>query len=239
MHELNSNTSHKVLVGCSGWNYGDRFEDGGWVGPFYPTKSTKRLAYYSDHFFTAEFDAIFYEKFYSKMGRGTFEGMVCGTPADFQFSVKVPETITHKMRLDLNKGAEDAFEQFLQRIAPLKTGGKLGAVLFQLPPSFSVRNFRQVENFFDRLPLKTGMDFAVEFRHPSWHTEGPWEMLKHYNVAAVAADSPDPALAFLSEPVVTSNHAFIRLHGRNKGFWYDYKYSAGAGALGCKSDKSG
>jgi hypothetical protein len=28
-----------------------------------------------------------------------------------------------------------------------------------------------------------GYDYAVEFRHPSWGTEGPWEMLKHYNIA--------------------------------------------------------
>ena len=24
---------------------------------------------------------------------------------------------------------------------------------------------------------------AIEFRHPSWNTEGPWKLLKHYNIA--------------------------------------------------------
>ena len=39
------------------------------------------------------------------MTKGTFIGMVRATPEEFQFSVKVPETITHKKRLDINKGA--------------------------------------------------------------------------------------------------------------------------------------
>jgi len=39
------------------------------------------------------------------MTKGTFIGMVRATPEKFQFSVKVPETITHNKRLDINKGA--------------------------------------------------------------------------------------------------------------------------------------
>jgi uncharacterized protein YecE (DUF72 family) len=34
------------------------------------------------------------------------------------------------------------------------------------------------------------MTIAIEVRHPSWRTEGPWEMLRHYNIAAVMTDSP-------------------------------------------------
>ncbi|MGH9909482.1 MAG: DUF72 domain-containing protein, partial [Nitrososphaerales archaeon] len=68
-------------------------------------------------------------------------------------------------------------------------------------------------------------DYAVEFRHKSWSTEGPWEMLKHYNIAAVMTDSPDEDLQFLSNIVVTADHSFVRWHGRKKGFWYDYLYS--------------
>ena len=67
--------SEQVLVGCS---------DGIMVilqtkedGPcIYPDKDTKRLRSYSQFFNTAEMDSIFYEKFYSKMTKGTFIGMV-------------------------------------------------------------------------------------------------------------------------------------------------------------------
>jgi uncharacterized protein YecE (DUF72 family) len=214
----------EVLIGCSGWNYGDNVAEGGWVGSFYPDSQTKRLRYYSEFFPTAEFDAIFYEKFYSKMGQGTFYGMIKATPENFEFSVKVPETITHQKRLNVKVGAAEAFEEFLERISPLKKANKLGAILVQLPPSFSVDEFKHVEGFLDRLPR--GYDYALEFRHPSWETEGPWELLKHYNVAATMTDSPDPTLKYLSDNItLTADHAFIRLHGRNQGYWYNYSYS--------------
>jgi uncharacterized protein YecE (DUF72 family) len=210
-----------LLIGCSGWSYSDPSEDGGWVGVFYPNKSIKKLPYYSRYFNTAEFDAIYYKKFYEHMGAKTFEGMVNATPAGFQFSVKVPETITREKRL----GADSMplFEEYLERISPLKKADKLGAVLFQMSPNFTVDDFKNAEEFLDKLPR--GYDYALEFRHASWQTEGALELLKHYNIASVMTDSGNPKLKFLAEPVITADHAFIRFHGRNKGFWYNYLYS--------------
>jgi uncharacterized protein YecE (DUF72 family) len=217
----------ELLLGCSGWNYGDTPDKGGWVGIFYPDRNTKRLRYYSQFFDTAEMDSIFYEKFYSHMTKGTFIGMVKATPEYFQFSVKVPEIITHRKRLEVGKGAITDFDIFLDKTSPLKNSDKLGAILLQLPPSFTVNDFKNIEGFLDKLP--SGYHYAVEFRHPSWKTEGPWDMLKHYNIAAVMTDSPAKEnLEFLSEVTVTSaDHSFIRFHGRNtKGhYWYDYLYS--------------
>ncbi len=142
----------ELLLGCSGWNYGDTPDKGGWTGVFYPDKNTKRLRYYFQFFNTAEMDSIFYEKFYSQMTKATFIGMVRATPEKFQFSVKVPETITHNKRLDINKGVMIDFEEFLDKISPLKTANKLGAILFQLP-SFTVSDFKNIEGFLDRLPI--------------------------------------------------------------------------------------
>jgi uncharacterized protein YecE (DUF72 family) len=60
-------------------------------------------------------------------------------------------------------------------------------------------------------------------------TEGPWELLRHYNIAAVITDSPAKEnLEFLSETTLTTaDHSFVRFHGRNmKGhYWYNYLYS--------------
>jgi uncharacterized protein YecE (DUF72 family) len=218
----------EFLLGCSGWNYTDTSDKGGWTGVFYPDKDTKRLRFYSQFFNTAEMDSIFYEKFYSKMTKGTFIGMVKATPENFQFSVKVPETITHRKRLEVKNDAITEFEIFLDKISPLKNSNKLGAILLQLPPSFTVNDFKNIEGFLDRLPTN-GYDYSVEFRHPSWKTEGPWDMLKHYNIAAVMTDSPaNENLEFLSEvTVTTADHSFIRFHGRNvKGhYWYNYLYN--------------
>jgi uncharacterized protein YecE (DUF72 family) len=165
-------------------------------------------------------DSIFYEKFYSKMTKRTFIGMVRATPEKFQFSVKVPETITHNKRLDINKGAMVDFEEFLDKISPLKTANKLGTILIQLPPSFTVSDFKKIEGFLDRLPSSSSnssssYDYAVELRHPSWSTEGPWDMLRHYNIAAVMTDSPAREnLQFLSDiTITTADQSFIRFHG--------------------------
>ncbi|MDW0188774.1 MAG: DUF72 domain-containing protein, partial [Nitrososphaeraceae archaeon] len=191
---------------------------------FYPDAQTKKLPYYAQFFNTAEMDSTFYEKFYMYMTKDTFIAMNRATPAKFQFSVKVPETVTHDNRLDVNKGAMALLNEFLEKISPLKYANKLGAVLIQLPPSFTVKEFQNTEEFLDRLP--SGYDYAVEFRHPSWNTEGPWELLKQYNIAAVLTDSPEPdKLQFLSEPIVTANHSFIRWHGRQVKPRYNYLYS--------------
>lgn len=216
------------LLGCSGWSYADTPDKGGWTEVFYPDANTKKLRYYSQFFDTVEMDSTFYHKFYSNMTKGTFIGMIRATPDKFQFSVKVPETITHEKRLDIRRGAITDFEEFLDKISPLKTAKKLGAILIQLPPSFNVNDFKNIEAFLDRLPNSNNYDYAVEFRHPSWKTEGPWEMLKHYNIARVITDSPPiENLRFLSDVIITANHSFIRFHGRNtKGhYWYNYLYT--------------
>jgi uncharacterized protein YecE (DUF72 family) len=82
---------------------------------FYPDKDTKRLRCYSQFFNTAEMDSTFCDRFYSQMIKGTFIGMARATPEKFQFSIKVPETITHIKRLDVNKGAITYFEEFLDK----------------------------------------------------------------------------------------------------------------------------
>jgi uncharacterized protein YecE (DUF72 family) len=210
-----------LLIGCSGWSYGDKSEKGGWVGSFYPNTTTKRLPYYSQYFNTVEIDATYYEKFYKYMTQDTFRKLAEATQNNFQFSVKVPETITREKKL--GKGSQALLTDFLDKISPLKSNNKLGAILFQMSPNFTVDDFKNVESFLDKLPR--GYDYALEFRHISWQTEGAPELLKQYNIASVMTDSPDPKLQYLSDITITADHAFIRLHGRNEEFWYNYLYS--------------
>lgn len=61
---------------------------------------------------------IFYERFSSNMGSGTFIGMAKDTPDSFEFSLKVPETVTHRKRLSVADGAMEAFEAYPERISP-------------------------------------------------------------------------------------------------------------------------
>ena len=164
-------------------------------------------------------DSTFYEEFYSKMTKGPFFGMVKATPQNFEFSIKVPERITHRRKLDVNKDVMLDFKKFLDKISSLYASGKLGAILIQLLPSFSIDYFNTLEKF----------QYAIEFRHPSWNTEGPMELLKHHNIANVITDSPEKEnLSFLSNSVVSSlEHSIVRFHGRNTSghYWYNYLYS--------------
>jgi uncharacterized protein YecE (DUF72 family) len=119
----------EYYLGCSGWNYGNIPEKGGWINVFYPNKQIKRLRYYSEFFNTVEMDSTFYNEFYSKMNKGLFFGMVKATPQNFEFSIKVPERITHRKKLDINKDVIFDFKEFLSKILPLYNSGKLGAIL--------------------------------------------------------------------------------------------------------------
>jgi uncharacterized protein YecE (DUF72 family) len=240
----------EYYLGCSGWNYGDTPEKGGWLDIFYPSKDTKRLRYYSEFFNTVEMDSTFYEEFYSKMNKGLFFGMVKATPQNFEFSIKVPERITHRKKLDTRNDVISDFKEFLDKISPLYNSAKLGAILIQLPPSFSIKYFTILEKFLDKIPRKPergnqidnnntnntttkvndDYQYAIEFRHPSWNTEGPLELLKHYNIANVITDSPEKEnLSFLSNSIVSSSdHSFVRFHGRNTSsghYWYNYLYT--------------
>ena len=115
-----------LFLGCCGWNYPDTPDKGGWTEVFYPNKDIKRLRYYSQFFNTAEMDSTFYERL--NMTKGTFIGMTRATPEYFEFSIKVPETMTHIKRLDIKKGAMTSFDEFLDKISPLKTANKLASL---------------------------------------------------------------------------------------------------------------
>ncbi len=227
--------SSKLFIGCSGWNYGDSSEKGGWRDVFYPDNKTRKLTYYSQFFNTVEMDATFYNRFYQHMTQGLFVGIARTTPPDFKISVKVPEIITHDKRLDINKDVMVDLITFLDKISPLKNSNKLGAIIIQLPPSFTITESKKLEEFLNALTNNTNIqsnnNFAIEFRHTSWNTEGVLELLQHYDIASVLTDSPEKEhLEFLSNEnnITSRSTSVVRLHGRNTTqghYWYNYLYS--------------
>ncbi|WP_415309498.1 DUF72 domain-containing protein [Candidatus Nitrosocosmicus sp. FF01] len=227
--------SSKLFIGCSGWNYGDSSEKGGWRNVFYPDNKTRKLTYYSQFFNTVEMDATFYNRFYQHMTQGLFVGIARTTPPDFKISVKVPEIITHDKRLDINKDVMVDLMTFLDKISPLKNSNKLGAIIIQLPPSFTITESKKLEEFLNVLMNNTNVqsnnNFAIEFRHTSWNTEGVLELLQHYDIASVLTDSPEREhLEFLSNEnnITSRSTSVVRLHGRNTTqghYWYNYLYS--------------
>jgi uncharacterized protein YecE (DUF72 family) len=183
-------------IGTSGYNYPE------WKGSFYPADlSTGRmLPYYAARFSTVEINYTFYRM----PALGTLEGWARATPDSFRLTLKAPRRITHDARL---RGCEDLVAAFCDRAATL--GGRLGALLFQLPPSFK-KDLSTFEPFLDL--LTPDVRAAVEFRHASWHDEEVYERLRAHGVALCVADSEK-----MSTPLVTTaGHAYFRL--RDEGY---------------------
>jgi uncharacterized protein YecE (DUF72 family) len=197
-----------MLLGTCGWGYQE------WVGLFYPNNRVAKLPFYAKVFDTVEVDSSFYRIPTKTMVKG-WEKV---TGPSFQFSLKLPKTITHDREL---VRTEDIFKKFLDVIKPLQDANKLGCLLVQLGPGFTYDKVGNLESFLEVLP--EDMRFAVEFRHESWNRKDTWVLLKRHNIANTITDSP---IEFLSEPVVTAHHAYVRWHGRGKKIWFDYTYSS-------------
>lgn len=204
--------SNKVSIGTSGWSYKE------WEGIFYPDSKTSKLKYYSSIFPTAEVDSTYY----ASPSRGLVFGWARNTPQDFEFSLKLPKTITHDKKLKLSEGAEIDLKDFLDLLGPLKETNKLGPLLIQLPPSFSQNDKDDLKNFLDILPRKE-YKFAIEFRNKSWlDDEELFPMLSKYKIANVIVDEP---LMPVNLDASSDQFAFVRWHGHGKRPWYNYLYS--------------
>lgn len=187
----------KLLVGTSGWVYEH------WRGVFYPEElpQPEWFGFYAKSFDTVEINYSFYRL----PSRKTFENWREGAPADFVFTVKANRYITHVKKL---KDAGEAVKRFYENLYGL--GDRCGAVLFQLPPRWSV-NAPRLEEFLSIVPKKYRLVF--EFRDESWLAEEIMDVLRRYGAALCAADSP----YWPSPREVTADFVFFRLHsGRTR-----------------------
>ena len=153
-----------------------------WRGVVYPRGLPARrwLDHYATLFDTVEVNTTFY-RLPSTTAVG---GWAEQTPANFAFAVKASRYLTHIKRLaDMDQGVR----RFYERIEPLVGAGKLGPVLWQLPPNFH-RNDERLGAALAALP--TGRH-AFEFRHPSWFTDQVYDLLRARGVAQVIADRPE------------------------------------------------
>lgn len=183
-----------LLVGTSGFSYPE------WKGSFYPEglADAEMLRTYAERLPTVEINNTFYRMPQPAL----LEGWNGKVPSDvrFAFALKAPRSITHISRL---KGAADATNRFLRVASTL--GGRLGPILFQLPP-FLKKDAGVLREFLALLP--TGLRAAFEFRHASWFDDDVHTLLADQGAALVAGD-PDQgqALPLLS----TATFGYLRL----------------------------
>ena len=206
----------KVLVGTSGWGYDE------WVGPFYP-KGLGRgdfLRYYSEIFITNEINTTFY----NTPSRGVVENWVKKTPKNFLFSAKIPQTVTHTHKLDIDLCSDDLV-YYLGAMNPLIKASNLLAFLIQLPPSFNKKHhFSNLKEFIANWPgdRKSGKyHLVIEFRHKSWLVEEIFQFLRNNHLTYCAVVEPLlPPRMDITNPAF----AYIRFHGYGKEIWFDYLF---------------
>src|SRR5579863_3923422 len=165
----------QLFVGTSGWAYPS------WKPDFYPAKLTQKkfLTHYATQLNTVEVNFTFRQL----VKETTIQNWIEQTPPSFRFGIKAHQVITHIKRL---KGAEDFVPRFLATIEPLASVGKLGPVLFQLPPNLKA-DAALLKDFLALLPRT--LPAAFEFRNASWFTDSTWEALKAQGVALCVAET--------------------------------------------------
>jgi uncharacterized protein YecE (DUF72 family) len=180
-----------IWIGTSGFQYAE------WKGTFYPEDLpvAKMLPFYAERLSSTEINYTFRRIPSAKTIQGWWEA----TPERFKFSLKAPQKITHFAKL---RDCGDTLRYFCQVITDLE--GKLGVVLFQLPPAFK-KDAALLASFLEDVP--PGMRAAFEFRHASWFDDEVFALLKNKNVALCIAESEK-----LSTPVVaTADYGYLRL----------------------------
>lgn len=165
----------ELRVGTSGYAYKE------WKGNFYPKELPDRemLRFYSQQLGTVEINHTFYRM----PAEHILEGWAGSVPAGFQFALKANQKITHIQKL---RDCGETLRRFLAPAAVLGHGDKLGPVLIQLPPTFRA-DPALLEEFLQLRPR--AFRFALEVRHPSWHTEEVYSLLRRHATALCLAET--------------------------------------------------
>jgi uncharacterized protein YecE (DUF72 family) len=205
----------RLLIGTSGWSYQS------WRGPFYPDGLPARLhlRYYASQFDSAELNGVFYRTPTTSAVRG----WTSETGKDFVFAWKASKFITHWKRL--SDRSDNSLVLLEQRLALL--GTKIGPILFQLPPQFSI-NAARLSAFVEMLSAKRRYTF--EFRHPSWYAPEIFRILRSNNIALCLSDHHDAPSPWRR----TADFVYIRGHGpagRYAGHYTPATLSAWAGRI--------
>ncbi|HEX5450464.1 MAG TPA: DUF72 domain-containing protein [Gaiellaceae bacterium] len=211
-----------------------------WYPPGLPPR--ERLGWYAEHFSTVEVDSTYYRVPDRKM----VQGWADRTPDGFVMHVKSFGLMTrHPVKLDQvppdlreglpvdDRGRVDrpsrelralVFHEFLDALTPLREQGKLGGILFQLPP-YVVWKPSSLD-YLEWANEQLGGDrMLVEPRHRSWFAEDiRGELLKWLEsnrMSWVVVDAPKVEAANVPATLVavTSPLAYVRFHGRNAGTW--------------------
>jgi uncharacterized protein YecE (DUF72 family) len=219
-------------------------------GVFYPegqSSAEQRLRFYADRFTLVEVDATYY----ALPARRMADLWVERTPDDFTFNLKahalmtgqptetsrlpreireaLPRALRDKRRIyskDLPTELLDAvWRIYREALEPLRTAGKLGAILMQYPRWFMPNRANSTELLEARDRLAP-LPMAVEVRNGRWLANEDraarlFAWLADNDLSYVVVDQPQglessvPPLAAVASPRL----AIVRFHGRRVETW--------------------
>lgn len=192
-------------IGTCGWSYPE------WKGIFYSNEGGF-IQQYLSYFDIAEINATFY----GPLKDDFMKFLKLELPPEKLFTAKIPHAVTHNNRLDLRTDAGPALSEFFTKTKTMID--RLEALLIQLPP-WDISTFGNLEVFFNA--LDTDYRYAVEFRHESWLKPSVFELLEKYGLAYTIVDEPRLPI----DMRITTDFAYVRLHGHGDNPWYNYMYS--------------
>ncbi len=172
-----------LFVGTSGWAYPT------WKPGFYPANVPAKafLHHYASVLTAVEVNYTFR----TLPTRPQLQSWLAATPPGFRFSFKAPQRITHFNRL---RDCAEPLDRLLDALSPARDAGKLGPILFQLPPNFKA-DLPRLQTFLELPALRAQPSPAIafEFRHPSWFSDEIYTTLQAHNAALCIADTDDLA----------------------------------------------
>jgi uncharacterized protein YecE (DUF72 family) len=225
----------KIRIGTASWTDRTLLESG-WYPDEVAKDPEKRLEFYAKQFPLVEVDSTYY----GPPAEQTTALWASRTPKDFTFNIKAYSLLTgHPTKVssiykDLRPETEKAnvypkdlepqvyeeiWTRFLSALDPLIEAKKLGVLLFQFPPWFTIKraNKDYVVEVRDRCkPLR----IAVEFRHASWfdgtNREETLEFLRKNRLPFVCVDMPQGHKSSIP-PVAeaTADVSVVRFHGHS------------------------
>lgn len=132
---------------------------------------------------------------------------------NLRWAIKVSRIVTH--RFQMSEKSYPFYERFINLFKILDN--YIDFYLFQLPPNFTPKSIDKLEKYIDYTNLKER--FALEIRNEKWFKEEYYKWAESKKITWVSIDAPD----FGEVIIKTSEYIYIRFHG--KDVWYAYDYS--------------
>jgi uncharacterized protein YecE (DUF72 family) len=176
--EVVGNLRDRVFIGTSGWAYSS------WKPGFYPQAlpQKKFLEYYAAQLNSVEVNYTFRQL----PDESVLTGWLAASGDGFRFSFKAPQRLTHILRL---RDCSDTVAALSRALAPVVAAGRMGVVLFQLPPNFKA-DVPSLDSFLVEAN-RHGLRMAFEFRHSTWFCDEVYAALRRHGVALCVAESDD------------------------------------------------